>query len=188
MIHQARTVLESGDTPPAEAEACYILEGLGETVAQRESTGYGADMRFIRLCLPLLLIGLTGGCVVPIAEPVYSTCRGVSGGDWRASIERVPRWRGGKPIKPILVVSGKIQTAEAIDVSMTLGPVEKLDRRVRQVLVRTEGRAAENAPTVMRHVRARFEAGEVQSLRIRCGDGIFASIAIVPEAPSNFLD
>jgi hypothetical protein len=145
-------------------------------------------MRFTRSCLSILLAGLTAGCVVPIAEPVYSTCRGVSGGDWHASIERVPRWRGGRPIKPILVVSGRINVPETVDVSMILGPVEKLERRVQQILVRTDGSAPEGAPLVARSVSARFEAGEVQSVRIRCGDGIFASIATVPENPANFLD
>jgi hypothetical protein len=142
-------------------------------------------MRFIRPCLPLLLVGLTSACVVPIPEPVYSACRGISGGDWRASIERVPRWRGGKPRKPILVVSGKIAAAEAVDARLALGPVEKLDRRVQQVLVRTEGMAAANAPLVTRAVSGRFEAGEVEAVRIRCGDGVFASITLAPELTPN---
>jgi hypothetical protein len=131
--------------------------------------------------MSLLLLGLVSGCIPPLAEPIYSTCRGTSGGDWRASIERVPRWRGGKPRKPMLLVSGKVNLPDGVDARLALGPVEKLDRRVQQVLVRTEGSAVADAPLVSRELRGRFAAGEVESVRIRCGDGIFASIPSVPE-------
>jgi hypothetical protein len=153
-------------------------------VADFESTGYGAPMNFTRLCLPLLLVGLTSACIVPIPEPVYSTCRGTSGGDWHAAIERVPRWRGGKPKKPMLVVSGKVNLPDGVDARLALGPVEKLDTRVQQVLVRTDGSAAADAPLVSRQVRGRFAAGEVDSVRIRCGDANFAEIDSVVEAPA----
>jgi hypothetical protein len=156
-------------------------------VAELESTGYGAAMNFKRLCMPLLLVGLASGCIVPIPEPIYSTCRATSGGDWHAVIERVPRWRGGKPKKPMLVISGKVNLPDGVDATLALGPVEKLDTRVQQILVRTEGiAAATDAPLVSREVRGRFDAGEVESVRIRCGDGIFASIASVAEmAPAS---
>src|SRR3954468_21293600 len=114
-------------------------------------------MKFARLFISLAFVGLTTGCVVPVAEPTYSTCRGTSGGDWNASIERVPRWRGGKPRKPMLVVSGKANVPDGVDASLALGPVEKLDRRVQQILVRTEGAAADDAPLVSHMVRGRFD-------------------------------
>lgn len=140
-------------------------------------------MKLLRV-IPLLAVAASvSGCVVPIPEPIYSTCRGTSGGEWQASIERVPRWRGGKPRKPMLVIRGKVNLPEGVDARLSLGPVEKLDRRVQQVLVRTEGWAAADAPLASHELRGRFAAGEVEAVRIRCGDGIFASIATVPEIP-----
>lgn len=139
-------------------------------------------MTSVRLCLSVLLVSLTAGCVVPIAEPVYSTCRGTSAGAWSASIERVPRWRGGKPKKLIIVVNGRMNVPESVDVRLELGPIEKLDRRVQQVLVRTEGSAAPDAPLVARSVSGRLAPNQrFDSVRIRCGDGNFALIPNPPE-------
>jgi hypothetical protein len=140
-------------------------------------------MKSSRVLLPLLLAATTSGCVVPVVEPVYSTCRGMSGGDWKATIERVPRYRGDGPNKRILVVSGKVTLREGIEPGLDLGPVEKYGEITQQILVRTDGQAAADAPLVTREVRGRFvPLKRFGAVRIRCGDGIFAVIESIEEA------
>lgn len=142
-------------------------------------------MKSFRVLLPLMLAASTAGCVVPVDEPVYSTCRGSSGGDWRASIELVPRFRGGDPKKRVLVVSGKVRVADGIEPALNLGPVEKYGEVTQQVLVRTDGNAAADAPMVTRQVSARFTpVKRFGAVRIRCGDGSFAEIDNLSVAPA----
>ena len=139
-------------------------------------------MKAFLVCLPLLGVGLSG-CVVPLPDPVYSTCRGVSGGDWHARVDLEPRWRGGDPRKRVLVVSGKINLPEGIEPSLDLGPREKFTGPIQQVLVRTEGSAEAGAPLVPREVRGRFaQVKAFTAVRIRCGDANFAVIDPVAEA------
>jgi hypothetical protein len=141
-------------------------------------------MKVILLCLPLLGLGLSG-CVVPLPDPVYSTCRGTSGGDWQARVDLEPRWRGGDPKKRVLVVSGKVNVPDGVEPRLDLGPREKFAGPIQQVLVRTEGEAAPGAPLVAREVRGRFaQVKHFTAVRIRCGDANFAEIDTIVEAPA----
>jgi hypothetical protein len=146
-------------------------------------------MKFFRFSLPLMGLGLPllalSGCVVPLNDPVYSTCRGTSAGDWNARVDLEPRWRGGDPKKRVLVVTGKVNVPEGVDVSLDLGPREKFAGPIQQVLVRTVGQAAPGAPLVVRRVQGRFaQVKSFKTVRIRCGDANFAELDSIVEAPA----
>jgi hypothetical protein len=131
--------------------------------------------------LPLLL--LPSACLVKmeVADDVYSPCHAVASTGWTAHVERRQTAHGRPILKRWLIVEGKVTVpGEGYEVSLAVGPVERLREPVRQILVRTEppGGAAAGGP-VTHDVRASFPYGRsFRSLRIRCGDGTLATIAV----------
>jgi hypothetical protein len=142
-------------------------------------------MQKLRLAFLLPLPLLAGGCLMlPVVEdPVYSTCHAVGSSGWSAHVERIPDHHNRPILKPTLIVSGQvIVPSEGYSVSLDLGPVEKLDGPVQQILVRTEP-PREPAAQVLTNVdvRGAFPARKrYAALRIRCGDGTMAIIKPVP--------
>lgn len=138
-------------------------------------------LRAAALPLPLLLAGCLVKMEVP--DPVYSPCRALSSTGWSAHVETVPTAHGRPILKPWLVVAGKVTVpGEGYEASLDLGPVEKLKEPVQQILVRTEGAQADAlAAPVTRNVSGRFPARKTyRSVRIRCGDGTLATVAVSP--------
>src|SRR3954447_25428913 len=97
----------------------------------------------------LLLPLLAGGCLHPpvVEDHVYSPCHAVSAGDWSAHVERIPDHHTRPVLQPSLFVSGEATApGDGYAVSLELGPVQRLDAPVQQILVRTEG-SGTGAPT-----------------------------------------
>jgi hypothetical protein len=133
--------------------------------------------------LPLLLLAAPG-CLMkmPVKDEVYSPCRAIDSAGWKAHVERLPATRHPKPImKPFLIVEGTVTVPEEIDVSLALGPLEKLREPVQEVLVRTVGPAETSGAPVSRAVRATLPLRKpVDLVRIRCGDGTLAVLRDIP--------
>ncbi|HEY1606293.1 MAG TPA: hypothetical protein VGF77_11935 [Allosphingosinicella sp.] len=137
-------------------------------------------MRALRLAPILFLPLLAGGCLMlPVVEEhVYSTCHALGSSDWDAHVERIPDHHNRPVLKPILLVSGKVIVPGGTSASLDLGPVQKLDAPVQQILVRTDppGGKAAQAPTIV-EVRGRFPAlKRYGAVIIRCGDGTMAIV------------
>src|SRR4051812_723115 len=127
------------------------------------------------LLLPALL---AGGCVanVPVPEPVYSPCRAVGSGDWKARVEKRDMTPPHPPHRKWrLIVDGNvIVPGEGYDVFLERGPVQKLRDPVQQIMVRTNGpsRPPPHAPPTKVAVH-----GEVAALKrygaatLPCGHG-----------------
>jgi hypothetical protein len=133
------------------------------------------------LALPLLL--LPSACLVKmdVADDVYSPCRATSSSGWTAHVERRQTAHGRPILKRWLIVEGKVTVpGEGYDVSLARGPVDKLREPVLQILVRTEGPDGPASGDPVTHdVRGSFPYGKrFGSLRIRCGDGTLATIAV----------
>jgi hypothetical protein len=141
-------------------------------------------MRYFRAAT-LLLPLLTGGCLMlPVIEdPVYSPCHAVASSGWSAHVERIADHHNRPLLKRTLIVSGRVTVpSEGYSVSLDLGPVQKLDGKVQQILVRTTppGEAAAQALTTL-DVRGAFPAlKNYTAVTIRCGDGTMAIIKPVP--------
>src|SRR3954454_2574388 len=139
--------------------------------------------RVFRAAIPLLSL-LAGGCLHPpvVEDAVYSPCHAVSAGDWSAHVERIPDHHNRPVLKPILFVSGKVTVpGDGYAVSLELGPVQRLDAPVQQILVRTEG-SGTGAPTKL-NVSGAFPAlKRYGAVTIRCGDGTLAIIKPVPRS------
>jgi hypothetical protein len=139
-------------------------------------------IRFVPiLTLPLL----AGGCLMlPVVEDhVYSTCHALGSSGWTARVEYIPDHHNRPIYKPTLIVSGRVtMPGEGYALSLDLGPVQKLDAPVQQILVRTDppsGPAGEARREVF--VRGAFPAlKHYGAVTIRCGDGTVAIIKPVP--------
>src|SRR5579875_735549 len=132
-------------------------------------------MPMLRFAPVLFLPLLAGGCLMlPVVEdPVYSTCHAIGSSGWSAHVERIPDHHNRPILKPTLIVSGQVTVpSDGYSMSLDLGPVEKLDGPVQQILVRTEpprGPAAQVLTNV--NVRGAFPARKhYAAVRIRCGD------------------
>lgn len=136
------------------------------------------------LCLPLL----AGGCLMlPVVEnQVYSTCHAVASSDWTAHVEYIPDHHNRPIFKPTLIVSGRVTVpGEGYAVSLDLGPVQKLDAPVQQIMVRAEPSSGTPGGTKTEvAVRGAFPAlKQYGAVTIRCGDGIVGIVKPVPRAP-----
>src|SRR4051812_32192806 len=106
-------------------------------------------MQNTRLALIVALPLLAGGCLMlPVVEdPVYSTCHAVGSSGWTARVDYIPDHHNRPVFKPTLIVSGRVTVpGEGYAVSLDLGPVQKLDAPVQQILVRTEPPAGPATP------------------------------------------
>src|SRR3569832_653817 len=98
-------------------------------------------MQKIRLASIVLLPLLAGGCLMlPVVEdPVYSTCHAVASSDWTARVDNIPGHHNRPVYKATLIVSGRVTLpSTGYAVSLDLGPVQRLDAPVQQILLRTE--------------------------------------------------
>jgi hypothetical protein len=143
-----------------------------------------------RLAIIFALPLLACGCLVsvPVPETTYSTCHAIESSDWTARIERIADHHNRPVYRPILIVTGKLVVPnENYSVSLDLGPVQKLDEPVQQILVRTippESAAAGSPATIA--VEGRFPARKrYGALAIRCGDGILAIVKSIPREPDK---
>src|SRR5437763_17065296 len=102
-----------------------------------------------RLATIAMLPLLAGGCLIPpaIEDPVYSTCHAIASADWTARVDYIPDHHNRPILKPTLIVRGRITVpSEGYAVSLDLGPVQKLDLPVQQILVRTQPPRDPEAP------------------------------------------
>ncbi|MDB5692743.1 MAG: hypothetical protein JWO81_1806 [Alphaproteobacteria bacterium] len=141
-------------------------------------------MKSLRLAAILFLPLLGGSCLMlPVVEEnVYSPCHAVASSGWTAHVERIPDHHNRPVLKPILIVRGRVTVpGEGYDVSLDLGPVQKLNGTVQQILLRTTpSGAAAGAPTMV-DVSGAFPARKsYAAVTIRCGDGTIAIIKPVP--------
>ena len=139
---------------------------------------------------------LVSGCVIdgPVVESVYSPCHALGSSGWSAHVERIPDHHNRPVLQPILFVQGEVTVpSDGYEVSLDLGPVQRLDRNVQQVIVRTTppADAAPAAPAAPRtaggatgtklSVEGRFPAPRhIGEIAMRCGDGILATIGPIP--------
>lgn len=133
------------------------------------------------LVLPLLLAPAACLTKIEVPDEIYSPCRALASSDWSAHIETYQTAHNRPLTRRNLVVEGKVTVpGPAYAVSLDLGPVERLQPRVQQVIVRTAGEsAAADSPTI-RSVRGTFAWGKRQMpIRIRCGDGTLAFIPAI---------
>jgi hypothetical protein len=143
-------------------------------------------MQTLRLVLIALLPLPTGGCLMlPVVEEnVYSTCHALASTGWSAHVERIPDHHNRPIFKPTLIVRGKVTVPdEGYSVSLDLGPVQRLDAPVQQILVRTEppSRPSATAAATNVDVSGAFPAlKHYGAVTIRCGDGTLAIIKPVP--------
>jgi hypothetical protein len=131
------------------------------------------------LALPVLL----SGCLLqqPADRIVYSPCHAVATANWRAWVERINVSRSKAPLhRSFLFVEGDVTVAgEGWQASLARGPVEQLGEPVQQLIIRTSG-SGTGLP-VVRHVAGRFAPLErYGAIAIRCGDGLVATIPVVP--------
>ena len=139
-------------------------------------------MDWTRRAAILLLPLLAGGCLHPpvVEDLVYSPCHAVSSGNWSAHVERIPDHHNRPVLKPTLIVRGTVTVpGDGYAVSLDLGPVQKLDAPVQQIMVRTEGSGTQSPTTLA--VSGAFPAlKRYGAVTIRCGDGTLAIIKPVP--------
>src|SRR3954467_11183951 len=98
-------------------------------------------MHLARFAASLLLPLLAGGCLMlPVVENhVYSTCHAMGSSGWTARVDYIPDHHNRPIYKPTLIVSGRVTVpGEGYAVSLDLGPVQKLDAPVQQIMVRTD--------------------------------------------------
>jgi hypothetical protein len=144
-------------------------------------------MNSARLAAILVLPMLSGGCLaLPVVEEtVYSPCHAVASSGWTAHVERIADHHNRPILKPTLIVTGQVTVPnEGYEVSLDLGPVQKLNGAVQQILIRTTpSGAATGNPTTLA-VRGAFPARKsYAAVTIRCGDGTMAIIKPVPVPP-----
>ncbi|TFI57904.1 hypothetical protein E2493_11950 [Sphingomonas parva] len=129
----------------------------------------------------LLLVSLcaaAAGCFLPVRETVYSRCEALAATGWTARLE--PRAGGGGAV----AVAGSITLPSAgYEVTLERGPVERIEPRALQVLVRTRAPDAPAAQAVTQYgVSGVFPYdGEIGAVALRCGDGILAVTQIAPK-------
>ncbi|MEA3002242.1 MAG: hypothetical protein QOH81_1030 [Sphingomonadales bacterium] len=144
-------------------------------------------MKRVRLAMILFLPLLSGGCLaLPVVEEsVYSPCRAIASSGWSAHVERIPDHHNRPVLKPTLIVAGRVTVPGAgYDVALELGPVQKLNGAVQQILLRATPPPGEatGAPTTL-DVSGAFPARKsYAAVTIRCGDGTMAIIKPVPRS------
>jgi hypothetical protein len=142
-------------------------------------------MQPFRLAAVALLPLLNGGCLAlpVIEENVYSPCHAIASSGWTAHVERIPDHHNRPVLKSTLIVTGRVTVpSDGYDVSLDLGPVQRLDTLVQQVIVRTRppSEPAAPAPTIV-DVSGAFPAlKSYGAVTIRCGDGTLAIVKPVP--------
>jgi hypothetical protein len=120
------------------------------------------------------------GCA-DLPDPVYSACHAIGSSDWRAWVKPHSPARE----RPTLVVTGKVTVPTGgYSVSLERGPVQRLDRPVQQILLRTDPPEGIATQAVTLHeVRGEFSAPTGSGpVTIRCGDGTLAIISKVEAA------
>lgn len=131
----------------------------------------------------LLVAGL-GGCIIPVPVPetVYSPCHAVSSGGWHAEIESYLTAHGKPLTRYNLVVSGEVTVPTGgFRVWLEEGPVQEIEPRTLQILVRTDPAPGPVTEAIVTHqVRGAFPAKKrIGQVLLRCGDG---TLAIIPVA------
>lgn len=141
-------------------------------------------MQPFRLAAVALLPLLSGGCLAlpVIEENVYSPCHAIASSGWTAHVERIPDHHNRPVLKPILIVSGQVtMPSQGYEVSLELGPVQKLNGAVQQILLRTTPSGEATGGPAVLDVSGAFPARKSYAeVTIRCGDGTMAIIKSVP--------
>jgi hypothetical protein len=142
-------------------------------------------MSSLRVAAILLLPLATAGCLAlpTVEETVYSPCHALSSADWSAHVERIPDHHNRPLLKRTLIVTGKVTVpSDGYAVSLDVGPVERLDAPVQQILLRTTPPDTPTSQTpATLDVRGAFPAlKRYGAVTIRCGDGVVAIIKPVP--------
>ncbi|MFN3387824.1 MAG: hypothetical protein ACK40O_02765 [Allosphingosinicella sp.] len=126
-----------------------------------------------------------GGCVIPVPVPetVYSPCHAIASGAWRAEIESYLTAHGKPLTRYNLVVSGEVTVPTGgFRVWLEEGPVQEIEPRTLQILVRTDPPAEAATQAVVTHqVRGAFPARKrIDQISLRCGDGTLALVPVEP--------
>lgn len=143
-------------------------------------------LRSVRHVLPaVLLAGALAGCVIPVPVPetVYSPCHALSSGNWTAQVESYLTAHGKPLTRYNLVVAGEVTVPTGgFRVWLEEGPVQEIEPRTLQILVRTDPPAQGATQAVVTHqVRGAFPAKErIAQVSLRCGDGILALVPVEP--------
>jgi hypothetical protein len=136
------------------------------------------------LVLPLLLAPTACLTKIEVPDTIYSPCHAIGSSGWSAHVETYLTQHNRPVTRRHLVVDGKvIVPGPGYSVALDLGPLERLQPRVQQVIVRTSGESSTgDAPTTVA-VRGVFPPHKHYGpIRIRCGDGTLATIAAVTDA------
>ena len=138
-------------------------------------------------CFRSLLIvsfcAAAAGCYVPVPETVYSRCDALGAADWTARQEQRQVERKSKPG---VAVSGTLSLPSAgYDVSLERGPIERVEPRALQVLVRTRAPSEPAAQAVTQYEVSAFFAHDdrIGAVAVRCGDGILAEVPLLASEP-----
>lgn len=132
------------------------------------------------LLAPMLL----GGCALPGAESLYSSCRAIATRDWSAYVETRPDAVLWDPEDPVLVVTGTVQVPTGgFDLSIQPGGLMQLQPPVQQVILRT---VAPEGMATQAIVEERVSGSvpwdkRAKTVSIRCGDGTIASIPVIED-------
>jgi hypothetical protein len=135
------------------------------------------------LVLPLLLAPAACLTKIEVPDTIYSPCHAIGSSDWSARVETYLTAHNRPITRRHLIVEGKVTVpGPGYSVALDLGPLERLQPRVQQVIVRTTGTgSAGDAPTTVA-VRGVFPPHKHYGpIRIRCGDGTLATIAAVTD-------
>jgi len=135
------------------------------------------------LVLPLLLAPAACLTKIEVPDEIYSPCRALGSSDWSAHVETYLTAHNRPVTRRHLIVDGKVTVpGPGYSVALDLGPLERLQPRVQQVIIRTTGTtSAGDAPTIVA-VRGIFPPRKRYGpIRIRCGDGTLATIAAVAD-------
>ena len=130
---------------------------------------------------------LPAGCAPPVYEPVWSPCRAIGSSDWSAELRIVPSHHNKPILQRMVAVTGKV-TVPGPGYSVTLepGPIERLDRPIRQMMVRATGPdEGEAAGPVTHQVSGIAPAPkDLAGIDIRCGDGIIGRVRALAAVPA----
>lgn len=144
-----------------------------------------ASRRPLAIAAAALLAAALGGCVIPVSVPetVYSPCHAGTSGAWRAEVESYLTAHGKPLTRYNLVVTGEVTVPTGgFRVWLEEGPVQEIEPRTLQVLVRTDPPVEGATQAIVTHqVRGVFPAQKrIGQVSLRCGDG---TLAIVPVTP-----
>jgi hypothetical protein len=138
-----------------------------------------------RSFLAALLCASVAGCYVPVPETIYSRCEALGTSGWTARVERHPNEKG--KMKRRIAVRGTVTLPSAgYGVSLERGPVERVEPRALQVLVRSRAPSEAAAQAVTPYqVEGIFPYdSQIGAISVRCGDGIIAEIPAIEAEPS----